>query len=75
MGSQNPDRRRVAADSRPFGPNVFPVHFEDYMREITPTYASDSQRRGARAWPQERAELFRAHDHEAMYFFSESHMR
>ncbi|MGP0103887.1 hypothetical protein, partial [Rhodoblastus sp.] len=62
------------AGSRPIGPNVT-GQFEDYMREITPTYARDSRRPGAAAKPQEREKLFRAQDREAMYFFSETHMR
>ncbi len=74
MGSQNPVRRRVAAESWPNGPNVA-GQFVDYMREITPTYARDAQRRAATTRSQEREKLYRAHDREAMYFFSESHMR
>jgi hypothetical protein len=75
MGSQHPVRQRVTLESWLIGPNAVAGHFDEYMRGITPTYARGSQGRRAATRPQEREKMFRAQDHEAMYFFSESHMR
>ncbi|WP_298357517.1 hypothetical protein [Rhodoblastus sp.] len=45
------------------------------MREITPAYARDAEEGRARRRPHDREKQFRLQDREAMYFFSESHMR
>jgi hypothetical protein len=45
------------------------------MQEITPCYARDPGERRAPPRPRDREKQFRVHDREAMYFFSESHMR
>ncbi len=58
------------------GSNALVGHqFEKYMQEITPAYARDARDRQAQARPHDREKRFRVQDREAMYFFSESHMR
>ena len=75
MGSQYAVRRRDGAESRRNGPDALTGEFEKYMREITPAYPRDAEEGRAQRRPHDREKQFRVHDREAMYFFSESHMR
>ena len=75
MGSQHGVRRRGAEESRRNEPDALTGQFEKYMREITPAYARDAEEGRARRRPHDREKQFRLQDREAMYFFSESHMR
>ena len=75
MGSQKAVGRRGAAGDRLIGSNAVVGQFEKYMREITPVYAHDARERHTPARSHDRERQFRVQDREAMYFFSESHMR
>ncbi len=73
MGSRHSVRHRVHAACGSNGPAAAAGKFERYMREITPVYARDAQARQAPA--REGEGSLHAKKTEAMYFFSESHMR
>lgn len=73
MSSRHSVRHRVHVASGSNGPDADAGKFERYMREITPVYARDA--RGRQAPAREGEGSLRAQKTEAMYFFSESHMR
>ena len=73
MGSRDFIRQRVHAAPGSNRADAAAGRFERYLHEITPVYARGAQGRRAPARAGEGS--LRAKKTEAMYFFSESHMR
>jgi hypothetical protein len=73
MVSRDSVRQRGQTASGANGPDVAAGKFERYLGAITPVYARDP--RGCEARGREGEGSPRTKKAEAMYFFSESHMR